>query len=132
MVEVRELLRTLARDRGVTIFMSSHNLAEVDRLATCIGIIHAGRLIEELDVHELERRRARRLVVDVRDRVATCAAFEAAGYAVSILGEDGALELGEPRAVEAPDEVAHLLVAAGTPPYGWQLSRRTLSNTSYG
>ena len=115
-VEVRELLRTLARDRGVTVFMSSHNLAEVDRLATRIGIIHAGRLIEELDMHELERRRARRLAVDARDRVAARAALEAAGYAVSLVGEDGSFVLAEPRAVTAPDEVARVLVAAGIPP----------------
>jgi len=115
-VEVRELLRALAHERGVTVFMSSHNLAEVDRLATRIGIIHAGRLIEELDMHALERRRARRLAVDARDRVAARAALEAAGYAVSVVGEDGAFVLGEPRAVAALDEVARLLVAAGTPP----------------
>jgi ABC-2 type transport system ATP-binding protein len=115
-VEVRELLRALARDRGVTVFMSSHNLAEVDRLATRIGIIHTGRLIEELDIRELERRRARRLAVDARDRVAARAALEAAGYAVALVDEDGSFVLAEPRAVAAPDEVARLLVAAGTPP----------------
>jgi ABC-2 type transport system ATP-binding protein len=32
-IEIRELLRTLATEHGVTIFMSSHILAEVDRLA---------------------------------------------------------------------------------------------------
>jgi ABC-2 type transport system ATP-binding protein len=115
-VEVRELLRALAREQGVTVFMSSHNLAEVDRLATRIGIIHAGRLIEELDMRALERLRARRLAVDARDRVAARAALEAAGYVISLVGEDGLFVLGEPRAVEAPDEVARLLVAAGTPP----------------
>src|SRR5512136_1353185 len=41
-VEVRELLRALAHKQGVTVFMSSHILAEVDRLATRIGIIHKG------------------------------------------------------------------------------------------
>ena len=115
-VEVRELLRTLAREQGITIFMSSHILAEVDRLATRIGIIHRGRLIEELDMVELERRRARRLVVDARDRSAARSALEGAGYAVTWLGDDEAFVLGEPRAVEAPDEVARVLVAAGTSP----------------
>jgi ABC-2 type transport system ATP-binding protein len=115
-VEVRELLSALARERGVTVFMSSHILAEVDRLATRIGIIHKGRLIEELDMLELERRRARRLAVDARDRVAARAALAAAGYAVALVGENGAFVLNEPRAVEAPDEVACLLVDAGIPP----------------
>src|SRR3990172_3517943 len=83
-VEVRELLRTLAREQGVTIFMSSHILAEVDRLATRIGIIHKGRLIEELDAHVLEHHRKTRLSVDARNRAAARAALEAAGYAVLI------------------------------------------------
>ncbi|WCI07524.1 hypothetical protein PJ267_11395 [Arthrobacter sp. OVS8] len=46
-VEIRELLRSLADKRGVTVFMSSHILAEVAHLADRIGIIHNGRLIEE-------------------------------------------------------------------------------------
>jgi len=46
-VEVRNLLRSLADERGVTVFMSSHILAEVAHLADRIGIVHEGRLIEE-------------------------------------------------------------------------------------
>ena len=115
-VEVRLFLSALAREQGVTIFMSSHILAEVDRLATRIGIIHKGRLIEELDIGELERRRARRLAVDVRDRAAARTALEVAGYAVHRVNEDGSFVLDESCALEAPDEVARVLVAAGTPP----------------
>ncbi len=115
-VEVRQLLSALARDQGVTIFMSSHILAEVDRLATRIGIIHKGRLIEELDMDELERRRARRLTVAARDRAAARIALEAAGYAVHRVDEDGSFVLNESCAIEAPDEVARVLTAAGTPP----------------
>lgn len=55
-VEVRELLRTLAGERGVTVFMSSHILAEVAHLADRIGIIDAGRLIEEASRDELAAR----------------------------------------------------------------------------
>jgi ABC-2 type transport system ATP-binding protein len=46
-VEIRELLRSLADERGVTVFMSSHILAEVAHLADRIGIVHEGRLIQE-------------------------------------------------------------------------------------
>jgi ABC-type multidrug transport system ATPase subunit len=46
-VEIRELLKALCRDQGVTVFMSSHILAEVAHLADRIGIVHDGSLIEE-------------------------------------------------------------------------------------
>jgi len=52
-VEVRELLRTLATERGVTVFMSSHILSEVAHLADRIGIVHEGRLLEESSREEL-------------------------------------------------------------------------------
>ncbi len=52
-VEVRSLLRRLADERGVAVFLSSHILAEVAHLADRIGIMHAGRLIEELGQDKL-------------------------------------------------------------------------------
>jgi ABC-type multidrug transport system ATPase subunit len=52
-VEIRELLLQLATERGVTVFMSSHILAEVAHLADRIGIVHEGRLIEESSRGEL-------------------------------------------------------------------------------
>ncbi|MCX6642245.1 MAG: ABC transporter ATP-binding protein, partial [Candidatus Bathyarchaeota archaeon] len=53
-VEVRELLQSM-RKEGVTIFMSSHILSEVTRLATRIGVIHRGVLLEEIDAADLEK-----------------------------------------------------------------------------
>ncbi|MGA2381782.1 MAG: ABC transporter ATP-binding protein [Spirochaetia bacterium] len=52
-VEIRALLRRLADVQGVTIFMSSHLLDEVEHLADRVGIVHAGRLVEQLDYNEL-------------------------------------------------------------------------------
>jgi ABC-2 type transport system ATP-binding protein len=115
-VEIRELLQSLARDRGVTVFMSSHILGEVDRLATRIGIIHEGRLIEELGMEELERRRSRRLVIDAPDRERARQVLEVAGYAVTVEVGGGRLLLAEDRAVEAPELVVAALAAAGAPP----------------
>ena len=66
-IEVRELLRRLADENGVTVFMSSHILAEVAHLADRIGIVHEGRLLEELDYDEL-RSRTRQLPRDRSER----------------------------------------------------------------
>lgn len=113
-VEIRELLGSLARDTGVTVFMSSHILTEVDRLATRIGIIHQGRLVEELDAERLENLRSQRLEVRTRDLQAAQRVLSQAGYAVET--SEHAIFLGEARAVDAPETVAALLVNAGTAP----------------
>jgi ABC-type multidrug transport system ATPase subunit len=51
-VEIRQLLRSLAEEHGVTVFMSSHILAEVAHLADRIGIVHEGRLLEQFSREE--------------------------------------------------------------------------------
>ena len=84
-VEIRELLRELAHERGVTIFLSSHLLGEVARIATRFGVIHQGRLLEELSAAEMERQRARWLLVDARDREGARATLTAAGLVVDEL-----------------------------------------------
>jgi ABC-2 type transport system ATP-binding protein len=52
-VEIRDLLRRLATERGVTVFLSSHILSEVAHIADRIGIVHDGRLLEETSIDEL-------------------------------------------------------------------------------
>ena len=113
-VEVRQLLRSLVAERGVTVLMSSHILAEVDRLATRVGIIHRGRLIEEMSTQDMEGRRARRLVVQARDLLDAGRALLAAGF--HPFPADGGLVLDEARAVERPDDVAKVMVDSGHPP----------------
>ncbi|MES9698080.1 ABC transporter ATP-binding protein [Bacillus sp. JJ927] len=43
--EMRELIKSLAKERGITILVSSHLLSEIDQMATYVGIISKGRLI---------------------------------------------------------------------------------------
>jgi ABC-2 type transport system ATP-binding protein len=130
-IEIRELLRRLAQDRGTTVFMSSHILGEVDLLATRIGIVHQGRLVEELDSAALERHRDRRLEIGARDIEGAKRALTAAGLAPTlppIEGPEPRLELRDARALAAPDEIAALLAAAGVPPTHLALARETLED----
>jgi ABC-2 type transport system ATP-binding protein len=113
-VEIRELLTSLAREKGVTIFMSSHILTEVDRLATRIGIIHQGCLIEELDTNALEKLRSKRLGVKVRDLVAAQSYLRSAGYEFAL--NDEMIMIENAHAIEHPDDIARLMVNAGIPP----------------
>ena len=114
-VEIRLLLLELTSLQGVTVFMASHILAEVARLAQRIGIIHEGRLLQELEVDELELNRRRRLLLRARDSQAARQALTTAGHPVEIL-PDGSLELKNPAAIDHPDDIASLLVQAGVPP----------------
>ena len=113
-VEIRELVASLARDKGVTVFMSSHILTEVDRLATRIGIIHMWRLIEELDTQALEKLRSKRLEVKARDLEAAKNCLQSAGYQARL--NHKAILLEDAGAVEHPDEIAKIMVFAGAPP----------------
>jgi ABC-2 type transport system ATP-binding protein len=113
-VEIREFLASLVREQGVTLFMSSHILTEVARLATRIGIIHEGRLIEELDATNLADLRSQQLEIKTRNLAAAHTVLTQAGFAVNT--NEGSLILKETRAIDAPDKVATLLVNAGIPP----------------
>lgn len=62
-VEVRELLQKLNEERGLTILISSHILSELAKLATRIGIIDDGVLLEEFSIDELDERCKSKLVV---------------------------------------------------------------------
>ena len=114
-VEIRELLLELTREQGVTVFMASHILAEVSRLAQRIGIIHNGNLLQELDVNELEQNRRRRLLLRARDMEAARLALATAGHPAEIL-RDSTLELKDIPSVEHPENIVSLLVHAGVPP----------------
>lgn len=52
-VEIRSLIHKLNQEEGITFIISSHNLLELERVATCYGIIHEGKLIRELTQEEM-------------------------------------------------------------------------------
>ncbi|MFC2127745.1 ATP-binding cassette domain-containing protein [Bacteroidota bacterium] len=56
MTEVRELLVKLNKEKGITIFISSHLLDEIQKMCTHIGIIHKGEIQFEGTMEELSTR----------------------------------------------------------------------------
>lgn len=65
-VEIRELLLSLKK-RGKTIFVSSHYLGELEKVATRYGIISSGRLVEELTREELTEKCGSRTIIKTGD-----------------------------------------------------------------
>lgn len=51
--EMRDFIRQLARDQGKTVFLSSHQLSEVQQVCDHVGIIHQGQLLAEGEVATL-------------------------------------------------------------------------------
>ena len=114
-VEIRELLIDLSQNHSVTIFVSSHILDEVTRLATRIGIIHEGRLLREMEISELHSLRGKRLLVGTRNNTQAQELLIREGYSVTETNCEH-LQLTDEHAILHPEKIATLLVQAGNPP----------------
>lgn len=66
-IEVRELLLKLNRERHLTIIISSHILEELSKIATHYGVIHKGKMADEFTAAELEQRCRKELKFLVSD-----------------------------------------------------------------
>ena len=78
-VEMRELILRLNRERGITLLMSSHILDELSRLATCYGFLDQGRMVREVTAEELEASCRKCLRVRVTDNAALMRVLDARG-----------------------------------------------------
>lgn len=114
-VEIRELLQDLAFNKGVTILISSHLLSEIAKIATKIGIIHEGQLIQEIKSCKLNDLLHQRLIINSHDNQSAVSKLLAAGY-TSNINKDGYIETPNKKAVQHPDEISRLLVYEGLPP----------------
>lgn len=112
--EVREMLQELARS-GTTVFLSSHILSEMAKLATRIGIIHAGRLLKQVFTRDLSDLLERELLIRTGDNQATMKLLQERGFEVVLNGEN-CLHTKDQRALQHPEDIATLCVAANLPP----------------
>jgi lantibiotic transport system ATP-binding protein len=58
-IEIRELLKKLNKENGITILVSSHLLSEMEKLVTHLGIINKGKLIFQGTLQELSDKQER-------------------------------------------------------------------------
>lgn len=113
-VEIRNLLLTMARE-GSTIFLSSHILAEISRLAGRIGIIHKGKLIRELHADELNSQLNTTLRLRTRDNPKTLDTLIGHGFH-AFQTNPSWIEIKDIRAIENPSSITRLLTFQGMPP----------------
>ena len=82
-IEVRELLKELTNNLGITILISSHKLEEISKIATRIVIIHEGKLIKEVESKELDKCLEKKLLVSGSNNRAMKEILSNNGYQVN-------------------------------------------------
>jgi ABC-2 type transport system ATP-binding protein len=113
--EIRELLIDLAKNKGVTIFKSSHILGEVSRFSTRIGIIHNGKLIQEINTPQLEQLCSKRLKINTGNNNLAKSVLLQSGIIANDTA-DNMLEIQNETIIKNPESIATLLVSNHLPP----------------
>ena len=65
--EIRKLIISLSMERKITVLVSSHILSEVQQIATRIGIINEGKLLEEINLEDLKKKNRNYVELKVND-----------------------------------------------------------------
>ena len=94
-VEIRELILKLNRERGITVLISSHILGELSKLATHYGFIDRGRLIREISAGELEAACRKSICVEVSSTKLLARVLDGWGKEYEILSDTTANIYGE-------------------------------------
>ena len=100
--EMRDLIRRLPEEFGVTVFLSSHLLSEVEQIAGHIGIIHESRLLFQGTLAELQQKQQTELAVGVTRPEEAMACLRETGW--SVAQRDGLLSV----AAKAPEDAARI------------------------
>lgn len=86
-VEMRELILKLNREKQITVLMSSHILDELSRLATHYGFVDGGRMVKEISAEELENACRKCVRVEVTDLKALSNVLDERKIEYSILSD---------------------------------------------
>src|SRR5678815_2402797 len=124
--EMRDLIRRLPDEFGVTVFLSSHLLGEVEQIATHIGIINEGSLVFQGTLIELQSKQQTQLTVGVKQLDAATEFLVNTGWNVQRCVDD-LLNVS----TKAPDDAVRinkLLVDHGLDVFHLAVSQRSLED----
>jgi len=89
-IEVRELILKLNREKNITIVISSHILDELAKLATHYGFIDGGRIVREMSAEELEDACRKSLRVNVTDTAVLAGVLDDMGMEYTVTDDNNA------------------------------------------
>ena len=94
-VEIRELILRLNRERQITVLISSHILDELSRMVTHYGFIDGGRMVKEITAADLERACRKCLRVTVSDAKTMAPVLDRMGLTYTVWSDTMADVYGE-------------------------------------
>ena len=94
-VDIRELILKLNRERGITVLVSSHILDELSKIATHFGFIDSGKIVKEMSAAELENACRKRVSITVTDTEILSRVLDGLNIYYSVISDTEAEIFGE-------------------------------------
>lgn len=126
-IEIRELLLKLNKENGITIFLSSHLLSEIEKLVTHLGVLSKGKLVfqgQYSDLKELQNKSAT-IQIETNDNQKAFEIISAKFQAPSLLNSHLIVHYQDKEQIAA---ICKLLVETNIDIYKMQLQNNDLEN----
>ncbi|MCG0050787.1 ABC transporter ATP-binding protein (plasmid) [Priestia aryabhattai] len=123
--EIRELIKELPHQNGMTVLVSSHLLSEIDQMATQVGIITEGKMIFQDSIEVLRKKRQPLLKIAVNNTLEASNILKDKGIIPTIHKESLWVSQTDPEFVS---EINSTLVHSGLSVYRLEEVKRTLED----
>jgi lantibiotic transport system ATP-binding protein len=123
--EIRELIKELPHQNGMTVLVSSHLLSEIDQMATQVGIITEGKMIFQDSIEVLRKKRQPLLKIAVNNTLEASNILKGKGIIPTIHKESLWVSETDPEFVS---EINSTLVHSGLSVYRLEEVKRTLED----
>ena len=124
--EIRELIKSLPSRYGMTVLISSHLLAEIEQIATTLGIINEGTLGFQGSLKKLQEMGSSKFVIKTRDNQNALVLLKRQGFLASLQGEE--LIIGSNLREEQVIQANRLLVSEGIGVYRIEEHKKNLES----
>lgn len=122
--ELRDYLRKLTREEGISVIVSSHLLSEMELMCDRVAIIQAGKLIDIRSLQETRDSIQSKIVIEVGDLLAAQQLLSAIFDATRITVKGNQLEIAADKA--AIPDITRLLVSSEIDVLGIQAAQKSL------
>jgi lantibiotic transport system ATP-binding protein len=125
-IEIRNLIKRLPKEYGMTILISSHLLSEIDQIATTVGIVSKGKMIFQDSIETMRLYSKQKLVLKVNDSEKAWRSLIAKGIKAEL--EEGIISLFE-QSDKGVAMAVRSLVQDGYSIYRVEEEKRSLEDT---